>query len=89
VALVSDEYDTLVRKVLELNARHALQPESADERLRALIVEWPDAWKAVHGRRRSASGLALAMFTHAPLSTCEFVLWELADAAFRRVRRAW
>ena len=40
--LLDREYDRLVRSVIEHNARHVLQPESADAHLRQLIAEWPD-----------------------------------------------
>jgi len=40
--LLDSAYDGLVRNVVEHNARHALEPESADPHLRQLIAEWPD-----------------------------------------------
>jgi len=40
--LVDNAYVRLVRTVIEHNARHALEPESADRHLRQLIAEWPD-----------------------------------------------
>lgn len=40
--LLDSAYDGLVRDVIEHNARHLLEPESADPQLRQLIAEWPD-----------------------------------------------
>jgi len=40
--LLDSTYDQLVRDVIEQNARHVLEPESADAHLRQLIAEWPD-----------------------------------------------
>jgi glycosyltransferase involved in cell wall biosynthesis len=40
--LLDGDYERLVRNVIEENTRHALQPSSANPRLRQLIDEWPD-----------------------------------------------
>ncbi len=50
-------YDRLVRNVIEQNARHALQPESADGHLRQLISEWPDFSLMLRGVHTSSSTL--------------------------------
>lgn len=47
------------------------------------------AWEAVQSRRPSAAVLARASFVHGPLFASEFLVRKLADAAFRRLRRAW
>lgn len=58
--LLDSEYDKLVRSVIEQNARHALEPESADPHLRQWIAEWPDFSLMLRGAQTSRPALALA-----------------------------
>jgi glycosyltransferase involved in cell wall biosynthesis len=51
--LVDRAYDALVRNVIEQNARHFLEPESADPHLRQLIAEWPDVCLMLRGAQTS------------------------------------
>lgn len=138
--LLDKEYVRLVRDVIEHNARHALEPESADADLRQLIAEWPDvclmlrgaqvpsaqlerarlpdfisafrnrlrelhddppgdrevaldakfvlcshAWDALRGRRTSALRDVRDSFMHVPFFAFQFLVRQLADAAFRRL----
>lgn len=54
----------------------------------AKFVLCSHAWEAVWRRRPSAARIARASFVHAPLFASGFVVRELADIAFRRLR-AW
>ena len=55
----------------------------------AKFVLCSHAWEAVWRRQPSAARLARASFVHAPLCAARFLGRELADATFRRLRRAW
>ena len=55
--------------------------------LDAKFVLCSHAWEATWRRRPSASRLARASFVQAPLFSSQFLVRELADAAFRRLRR--
>jgi glycosyltransferase involved in cell wall biosynthesis len=53
--LLDSTYDELVWSVIEHNARHVLEPESADPYLRRLIAEWPDLSLMLRGAQMPGS----------------------------------
>lgn len=86
--LLDGEYDTLVRDVIARNARHALDPDSADPHLRRLIDEWPDFALMLRGAQTESPASELARLP-AFLSAFRARFRELGDdpAADREIAR--